>query len=145
MSSSQAFATTIRAPDRGSSNDWSRLCCFVVEAKILQNANDWIESGFKASQWKNLEYISIGESKIKSAKINVGSKSVQSLIQLGYCQASDIKQAKIDGERLSSQEYAAKIRQLEMQLKMLGESNRIKILSSCFPREKCASASWSRL
>ena len=59
---------------------------------------------------------------MKSANLDVSSKSVQSLIKLGYCQPSDIKQAKIDGERLSSAEYAAKIRQLEMTCSKCSES-----------------------
>ena len=74
---------------------------------------------------------------MKSVNVKVSSKSVQSLIQLGYCQPSDIKHAMIDGERLSSPEYATKIRQLEMQLKMLGESSRIKILLLLSKREMC--------
>ncbi|MHB2037580.1 MAG: ArsR/SmtB family transcription factor [Nitrososphaerales archaeon] len=74
---------------------------------------------------------------MKLANVNANSKSVQSLIQLGYCQPSDIKHAMIDGERLSSPEYVTKIRQLERQLKMLGESNRIKILLLLSKREMC--------
>ena len=74
---------------------------------------------------------------MKSINSNVNSKSVQTLIQLGYCQPSDIKRAMIDGDRLSSPEYTARIRQLERQLKMLGESNRIKILLLLSKREMC--------
>jgi len=55
-------------------------------------------------------------------------KPVQTLIQLGYCQPSDIRRAVEDAERLASPENTIKIRQVQSQLGLLGDSNRIKIL-----------------
>jgi DNA-binding transcriptional ArsR family regulator len=65
------------------------------------------------------------------------SKSVQKLIQLGICQSSDIRQAKVDAERLESPENVAKIRRAEKLLGAIGESSRIKILLLLSKREMC--------
>jgi DNA-binding transcriptional ArsR family regulator len=65
------------------------------------------------------------------------SKSVQKLIQLGLCQPSDIRQAKVEAEKLASPENAAKIRRAEKLLGAVGESNRIKILLLLSKREMC--------
>ena len=65
------------------------------------------------------------------------SKSVQRLIQLGICQPSDIRQAKVEAEKLASPENAAKIRRAEKLLGAIGESSRIKILLLLSRREMC--------
>lgn len=65
------------------------------------------------------------------------SKSVQRLIQLGICQPSDIKRAKVEAEQLASPENAAKIRRAEKLLGAIGESSRIKILLLLSKREMC--------
>ena len=68
---------------------------------------------------------------------NVQSKSVQRLIQLGFCQPSDIKRAMTEADRLSSQENSSKIRKMERLFGQLGDSNRIKILLLLSKREMC--------
>jgi DNA-binding transcriptional ArsR family regulator len=65
------------------------------------------------------------------------SRSVQRLIELGICQPSDIRRAKIDAEKLSSPEYAGKIRRAERILGAIGDPNRIKILLLLSKREMC--------
>ncbi len=65
------------------------------------------------------------------------SKSVQRLIQLGLCQPSDIRQAKIEAEKLASPEYALRIRRAEKLLGAIGDSNRMKILLLLSKREMC--------
>lgn len=65
------------------------------------------------------------------------SKSVQRLIQLGFCQPSDIRQAKAEAERLSLPENAERIRRAERLLGAIGDSNRIKILLLVSKREMC--------
>ncbi len=65
------------------------------------------------------------------------SKSVQRLIELGICQPSDISRARTEAERLSSPEYAARIRRAERLLGTVGDSNRIKILLLLSKREMC--------
>jgi DNA-binding transcriptional ArsR family regulator len=65
------------------------------------------------------------------------SKSVQRLIQLGICQPLDIRQAKVEAERLASPDNAVKIRRAEKLLGAIGESNRIKILLLLSKREMC--------
>lgn len=64
-------------------------------------------------------------------------KSVQKLIQLGICQPSDIRQAKVEAEKFESPEYTAKIRRTERLLGAIGDSNRIKILMLLSKREMC--------
>ena len=58
-------------------------------------------------------------------------------MQLGICQPSDIRQAKVEAERLASPENAVKIRRAEKLLGAIGESNRIKILLLLSKREMC--------
>jgi len=65
------------------------------------------------------------------------SRSVQKLIQLGICQPSDIKQARVEAEKLASPENAAKIRRAEKLIGAVGEANRIKILLLLSKREMC--------
>jgi len=65
------------------------------------------------------------------------SRSVQKLIQLGICQPSDIRQARVEAEKLASSENAAKIRRAEKLLGAVGEANRIKILLLLSKREMC--------
>lgn len=59
---------------------------------------------------------------------NPNSRPIQNLIQLGYCQPADIMRAVEDAENLSSPENMMKIRLMQRQLRLLGDSNRIKIL-----------------
>ena len=65
------------------------------------------------------------------------SKSVQKLIQVGICQPSDVRQAKVEAEKLASPENAAMIRRAEKLLGAIGEANRIKILLLLSKREMC--------
>ena len=65
------------------------------------------------------------------------SKSVQRLIDLGICRPSDIRRAKVEAEKLSSPEYAARIRRAERLLGAVGDPNRIKILLLLSKREMC--------
>ena len=69
------------------------------------------------------------------------SKSVQRLIRLGICQPSDITQARVEAEKLSSPEYAMKIRRAEKLVGAIGDSNRIKESCCFFPNGRCASVS----
>jgi DNA-binding transcriptional ArsR family regulator len=63
--------------------------------------------------------------------------SIQRLIEVGICRPSDIKRAKTEAEKLSSPEYATKIRRAEKLLGAIGDSNRIKILLLLSKREMC--------
>jgi len=65
------------------------------------------------------------------------SRSVQRLIELGMCQPSDIKKAKEEVEKFSSQEYSAKIRKTERLLGAVADANRIKILLLLSEHEMC--------
>ena len=65
------------------------------------------------------------------------SKSVQKLIQLGFCEPSDIKRAMMEADRLSSAENSSKIRKMERLFGQIGDSNRIKILLLLSKREMC--------
>ncbi len=65
------------------------------------------------------------------------SRSVQRLIELGICQPSDIKRAKVEAERLSSPEYTERIRRAERLLGAVGDPNRIRILLLLSKREMC--------
>ncbi len=65
------------------------------------------------------------------------AESIQRLIQYGICRPSDIRQARVEAEKLSSPEYAAKIRLAERLLGAIGDSNRIKILLLLSKREMC--------
>jgi DNA-binding transcriptional ArsR family regulator len=65
------------------------------------------------------------------------SNPVQRLIQLGICQPSDVRRAKVDAEKLESPENAVKIRRAEKLLGAIGESSRIKILLLLSKREMC--------
>ena len=67
----------------------------------------------------------------------VESKSIQRLVRLGLCSPSDIKNAMFEAERLSSQESLSKIRGAERLLRIIGDSNRIKILLLLSKREMC--------
>jgi len=63
--------------------------------------------------------------------------SIQRLIEVGICRPSDIKRARTEAEKLSSPEYATKIRRTEKLLGAVGDSNRIKILLLLSKREMC--------
>jgi len=65
------------------------------------------------------------------------SRPVQRLVQLGVCSPSDIRDAMVEAEKLSSPETLRKIRTAERLLGMLGDSNRIKILLLLSKREMC--------
>jgi len=65
------------------------------------------------------------------------SPSVQRLIELNICQPSDIKRARDDAEKLSTPEFAAKLRRAEKLLGAVGESNRMKMLLLLSKREMC--------
>ena len=65
------------------------------------------------------------------------SRSVQHLIELGVCQPSDIEWAKVQAKRLSSPEYAERIRKAEKLLGAAGDSTRIRILLLLSEREMC--------
>ncbi len=65
------------------------------------------------------------------------NSSVQRLIDLKICQPADIRQARIDAEKLAAPEVAAKLRRAEMLLGALGDSNRMKILLLLSKREMC--------
>ncbi len=71
-----------------------------------------------------------------TAKLEV-SKPVQRLVQLGVCTPSDIREAMIEAEKLSSPESQIRIRDAERLFGMLGDSNRIKILLLLSKREMC--------
>ncbi|MDG6906642.1 MAG: helix-turn-helix transcriptional regulator [Nitrososphaerota archaeon] len=71
-----------------------------------------------------------------TAKLEI-SKPVQRLVQLGVCTPSDIREAMIEAEKLSSPESQRRIREAERLLGMLGDSNRIKILLLLSKREMC--------
>jgi DNA-binding transcriptional ArsR family regulator len=62
---------------------------------------------------------------------------VQRLIELGLCQASDIKRAEDEAERFSRPEYVARIRKAEKLFGAAGDSTRIKILLLLSEREMC--------
>jgi DNA-binding transcriptional ArsR family regulator len=63
--------------------------------------------------------------------------AVQRLVELGFCQLSDIKRAKDEAEEFSKPEYAARIRKAERLLGAAGDSTRIKILLLLSEREMC--------
>ncbi len=65
------------------------------------------------------------------------SKSVQRLIELGICQPSDIRQARVEAEKLGSPEYATRIRHAQKLLGAIHDPNRIKILLLLSKREMC--------
>ena len=65
------------------------------------------------------------------------TSSVQRLIELKICQPSDIKQARVEAERLTTPEFAAKLRRAERLLGAVGDSNRMKILLLLSKREMC--------
>ncbi len=65
------------------------------------------------------------------------SKPVQRLVQLGVCSYSDIRDAIVQAQRLSSSESLRRIRDAERLFGMLGDSNRIKILVLLSKREMC--------
>ncbi len=69
--------------------------------------------------------------------MNKANSSVQRLIELKICQPADIRQARIDAEKLATPEVAAKLRRAEMLLGALGDSNRMKILLLLSKREMC--------
>ena len=59
------------------------------------------------------------------------------MIEVGICRPSDITRARADAEKLSSPEYAAKVRRAERLLGAVGDPNRIKILLLLSKREMC--------
>jgi DNA-binding transcriptional ArsR family regulator len=65
------------------------------------------------------------------------TKSVQRLIELGFCQPSDIKKAKDQAEKFSNPDYATRIRKAEKLLGAAGDPTRIKILLLLAEREMC--------
>jgi DNA-binding transcriptional ArsR family regulator len=65
------------------------------------------------------------------------SRPVQRLVQMGLCSPSDIRDAMVEAEKLSSPETLKKIRAAERLLGMLGDSNRVKILLLLSKREMC--------
>ena len=64
-------------------------------------------------------------------------RSVQHLIELGMCQPSDVERAKEEARRLSSPDYAMKIRRAEKLLGAVRDSTRIRILLLLSGREMC--------
>ncbi len=69
--------------------------------------------------------------------VKKNSASVQRLIELKICQPSDIRQARVDAEKLATPEYAAKLRTTEKLLGAIGDPTRIKILLLLSRREMC--------
>lgn len=65
------------------------------------------------------------------------SRSVQRLIELGFCQPSDITKARVEASKFSSPDYARRIRRAEKLLGAAGDSTRIKILLLLSEREMC--------
>ncbi len=65
------------------------------------------------------------------------SKSVQRLIQFGFCSPEDIKHARAEAERFASPEFSQRIRRTERLLGALGDPNRIKLLLLLSKREMC--------
>ena len=65
------------------------------------------------------------------------SSSVQRLIELNICQPSDNNQAEEEARRLSTPEFAAKLRRAERLIGSIGDSNRMKILLLLSKREMC--------
>jgi DNA-binding transcriptional ArsR family regulator len=65
------------------------------------------------------------------------TRSVQRLIELGFCQPSDIERAKDEAEKFSNPDYATRIRKVEKLLGAAGDSTRIKILLLLAEREMC--------
>ena len=67
------------------------------------------------------------------------SKPVVRLVDEGLCSTSDMREAILEADKLSTPESSKKIRDAERLLAMLGESNRIKILLllSKHEREMC--------
>jgi len=65
------------------------------------------------------------------------TRSVQRLIELGMCQASDVERAKNEAKKFSTPDYAARIRKAEKLLGAAGDSTRIKILMLLSEREMC--------
>ena len=65
------------------------------------------------------------------------SRPVQKLVQLGVCSTSDIRDAVLSAEKLSTPEAQRKIREVERLFGAVGESNRIKILLLVSKREMC--------
>ena len=63
--------------------------------------------------------------------------SVQRLIELKFCQPSDIRQGKAEAVKLATPEYTARLRQAERLFGAIGESNRMKILLLLSKREMC--------
>jgi ArsR family transcriptional regulator len=72
-----------------------------------------------------------------SATMKRQTKSVQRLIDLNICQPSDIRQAEVEAEKLSTPDFAAKLRRAEKLAGAIGDSNRIKILLLLSKRQMC--------
>ena len=65
------------------------------------------------------------------------SPSVQRLIELDICQPSDIRHAEEEAEKLSTPDFAAKLRRAEKLVGAIGDSNRMKILLLLSKHEMC--------
>ncbi|MDG7011330.1 MAG: helix-turn-helix transcriptional regulator [Nitrososphaerota archaeon] len=65
------------------------------------------------------------------------SSSVQRLIELDICQPSDIRQAEEDARKLSTPEFASRLRRAEKLMGAIGDSNRMRILLLLSKREMC--------
>jgi DNA-binding transcriptional ArsR family regulator len=65
------------------------------------------------------------------------SRSVQRLVELGICKASDIRKAREDAQELASPACAAKLRNAERLLGAAGDLSRIKIILLLSKREMC--------
>ncbi len=65
------------------------------------------------------------------------SHSVQRLIELKICEPSDIRQARLEAERLATPDFTAKLRGAERLLGAVGDSNRMKLLLLLSKREMC--------
>jgi DNA-binding transcriptional ArsR family regulator len=68
---------------------------------------------------------------------NQAERSVQHLVELGICQPSDVERARIEAKKLSTPDFAARIRRAERMLGAAGDSTRIKILLLLSRREMC--------
>ena len=85
----------------------------------------------------NIDFYFDFASPYAEAGANVGRGLEQRLIELKICQPSDIRQAKIEADRLATPEFAPKLRRAERLLGAVGDSNRIKILLLLSKREMC--------
>jgi len=68
---------------------------------------------------------------------NQAKRSVQHLVELGMCRPSDVERAKLEARKLSSPDFAGRIRKAEKLLGAAGDPTRIKILLLLSEREMC--------